>query len=355
VDVRLAEEQQMLQGVAASIASTLAPLSVDAIASDRVSGGAAAWSTLVDAGLVGVHLPDPVPGSTGSTGPTGPHGSGHVVEAALVAEHLAAELVPAPFVGAGVWAPALLAEAGAAEVLEEVVTGARRLSPVLTADLRRMARPGEEGVAFDASGADAGLVVDEAGFLRTVKLGKPTDGADLTRLLRVVPIGTPAGEPIGAAIGDAGLTRVTATALVVLAADLLGVAQGALDASVSYVRDRMQFGVPVGSFQAVQHLAAHAAMLVEAARSSVWYSAWAVDELDSPEALLAARQAKAFAASAARDVGEIAIQMFGGIGMTWEHFSHVRQRRILLTRCVLGDESAQHAVIATELLAAGPG
>jgi alkylation response protein AidB-like acyl-CoA dehydrogenase len=323
----------MLHDVARDIAAALAPASIDAVGRDD------GWATLVESGLVGLHVPEALGGS-----------GARIVDAALVAEQLAGALVAAPFVGAGVWAPSLVALGGAHEQLAALLAGERRLVPVLRADLRALATPGEEGVAFDAGGADHGLVVDADGRLHSVELGDLTDSVDLTRTLRRVPAGAATTE-LGGVLDAQQRTRAHASALAVLAADLVGVAEGALDDAVAYVKERVQFGVPVGSFQAVQHLAAHAKVLVEGARSSMWHAAWAADELDADASLRAARQAKAFCSAAARDVGEIAIQMFGGIGLTWEHFAHVRQRRILLSRCVLGDESVQYAAIADERLA----
>jgi alkylation response protein AidB-like acyl-CoA dehydrogenase len=143
-----------------------------------------------------------------------------------------------------------------------------------------------------------------------------------------------------------------AFSLSMLAADLLGIMQGAVDAATDYVSSRKQFGVPVGSFQAVQHLAADAKVLLEGTRSAIWYAAWATDALDPAEALLAARQAKAYASSAALEVVEIQIQMLGGIALTWEERSHVRTRRALLDRVTFGDETSQHDAIASSRLGA---
>ena len=85
----------------------------------------------------------------------------------------------------------------------------------------------------------------------------------------------------------------------------------------------------------------------------MWHAAWAAAELPADEALLAARQAKAYCSEAALRIAETSVQMFGGIALTWEHPSHLRLRRILLSRQVLGDESAQYAAIAETRLAAG--
>ncbi|GAA0959690.1 acyl-CoA dehydrogenase family protein [Actinocorallia libanotica] len=321
MDARLTDEQRMLQQVAA------------AIADDR-SGG---WTALAGAGLVGLHA------QAGTCG---------AVAAALVAERLATARTPVPYVGAGVWAPALLAASGADEARTAVEEGELRLVPVLRPDLSAPARDGEEGVAFDAEGADAGLVIAADGRLRAVALGGPTRGADLTRTLRRVPADAADRDlPLGGPLTARDRVRTQAVVLAVLAADLLGTAQRALDDAVAHVRERRQFGVPVGSFQAVQHLASHAAVLLEGARSAMWHAAWAATELTEDEALLAARQAKAACSTAARDAAETAVQLFGGIALTWEHPAHLRLRRILLSRAVLGDESAQYRAIAARRLA----
>jgi alkylation response protein AidB-like acyl-CoA dehydrogenase len=84
----------------------------------------------------------------------------------------------------------------------------------------------------------------------------------------------------------------------------------------------------------------------------VKYAAWAVDELPAAEALLAARTANAYASDVAPDVGEIVLQVYGGIGQTWEHIAHFFLRRMMLSAQVLGDASAQWERIADARLGA---
>jgi alkylation response protein AidB-like acyl-CoA dehydrogenase len=328
----------MLVQMAAELGADVAPGSVgevDAPARDP-------WPMLVDAGLVAMAAPL----ERGGSGATG-------VEVALVIEQLAAHLAPAPFLAAGVWTPALLAAAGADDAVAAVAAGTLRVVPVLRSDLSGLARTSDGGVAFDARGAVAGLALDDDGRLVALSLGDATHAVDLTRALRRAAPQDVAevGFDLGGSIDDEAQTRITALALAGLSADLVGVMQAVLDAAVAYVHDRVQFGVPVGSFQAVQHLAAHAKVLLEGSRSSMWHAAWASDALAPAEALLAARQAKAFCSESARQVGEIGIQLFGGIGLTWEELVHVRMRRILLSRALLGDESAQYRHIAAIRLA----
>jgi alkylation response protein AidB-like acyl-CoA dehydrogenase len=96
----------------------------------------------------------------------------------------------------------------------------------------------------------------------------------------------------------------------------------------------------------LQHMAAEALVSVEAARGCALYAAWAVDALPVDQALESARIAKAYTSEHAREVCEAAIQMHGGIGMTWEAMPHVYLRRALLGRLTLGDEHVHYACLA---------
>jgi hypothetical protein len=250
----------------------------------------------------------------------------------------------------------LLEAAGADKELELIAEGSLRIAPVLSRDLMRFGPSGAPGIAFDAAGATNALVaihVDDKHRLVCATIDQGGDsGLDLTRMVRTVPEGfatsaSPAGDPID----DERWQRVEAVAMTAIAADLLGVMQGALDDAVRYAGDRAQFGVKIGSFQAIQHLLADALIRVEGARSCLWHAAWAIDHLPVGQARLAAMTAKAYAAAAGRDVVETTIQIFGGIAITWEHASHLRLRRTLLDRRLFGDETIHYEAIASMRLA----
>jgi len=117
-------------------------------------------------------------------------------------------------------------------------------------------------------------------------------------------------------------------ALVASAADALGAAQAVLDMAIEYAKVRTQFGAPIGSFQAVQHLCVDMVETVELARSGVLHALWAADAAGDEERHLAAVRCKAFAGRLAT-VGDAAIQVFGGVGYTWEHDAHLYLRRLL--------------------------
>ena len=123
--------------------------------------------------------------------------------------------------------------------------------------------------------------------------------------------------------------------VVALAAELVGVAQRALEMAVDYAKERQQFERPIGAYQAVSHRLADMLWDVEEARSLVYYAAWAAGA--EPETLpLAASMAKARASDSATSVTHNAIQTFGGIGFTWEHDIHFFLKRARVSAELLG-------------------
>jgi alkylation response protein AidB-like acyl-CoA dehydrogenase len=101
-------------------------------------------------------------------------------------------------------------------------------------------------------------------------------------------------------------------------------------------------------------MAAECLVSIEATRSAVWYAAWAADELSAAEALIAARTAKAFASVCGVEVAEAAVQIFGGMGMTWESRAHLWLRRAQVDRRLFGDEDAQYQCLADAQLGPAP-
>ncbi|MCV7257202.1 acyl-CoA dehydrogenase [Mycobacterium shimoidei] len=343
MDIGLTEEQKLLQDTVSALADQLATTDP----SDIGNGDTLArhWRQVVEIGIPTLRSP----------ALCGLEASG--VETVLAVEQLARTLCAVPVAGQAVLAAELLEAARAEKELDLVAEGQLRIAPALTVDLRRFGTLDGGGVAFDTAGATHVLVANQADGLRHLGTA-PLDGGaaeeslDLTRMLRRLPSDSAAPiNIVGEPISEERWRRVEALALTVVAADLLGVMQGALDDAVRYAGERVQFGVQIGSFQAVQHMLADALVSVEGARSCVWHAAWAIDHLPIEEALLAAMTAKAYAAAAGRDVVETAVQVFGGIAITWEHVSHLRVRRTLLNRRLFGDETAQYEAIAQLRLA----
>jgi hypothetical protein len=270
------------------------------------------------------------------------------VEVAVVAEALGGRLTEVPFVTCGVLPVELVSRAGVPEALGDAPATVA-FSPALEAIADRAG-----GIVFDAKVATRFLALGEGDEERPLLLGEvegePAALADLTRsALRLGSGAVGAAERIGT-VGRPQLEAWTALALVALAADQLGIMERAQRLAVEYAKERQQFGVPIGTFQAVSHRCADMHVRCETARSAVWYAAWAVDELEPSESLRAARVAKAYVGSWGPAVVESATQVLGGIGVTWENEAHLLLRRMQLDRHLLGDERRQHAAIRTSLI-----
>lgn len=155
-----------------------------------------------------------------------------------------------------------------------------------------------------------------------------------------------------AASGEAAHQTV-AHAVVALASSMVGTCQRIVDLTVAYARERHQFGVPIGSFQAVKHKLVDMHMAVERARATVLYAALVLADGDS-SAPTAASMAKAAAGDAQRRCAQDGLQLFGGIGYTWEHDLHLYLRRAKAGGQLLGTASTHRAAVAADLLRSDP-
>jgi hypothetical protein len=200
-------------------------------------------------------------------------------------------------------------------------------------------KPLDGAVAIDAAGAGSALALAIDGAEE--RIGRIPLGGDAVELDLTRPSVRVAGtvEPLpGVTLGERdALGRWLALGLAITSAELVGTMRGAVQLAVEYAAQRRQYGVAIGSFQAVQHLLADAHVAAEGSRAVSLHAAWAVDALPPSEAMAAAALAKAWCARAARTVCETAIQVHGGIGNTWECLAHVHLRRALLSSDVLGD------------------
>jgi alkylation response protein AidB-like acyl-CoA dehydrogenase len=134
------------------------------------------------------------------------------------------------------------------------------------------------------------------------------------------------------------LQRALDKATVALCAEMVGGAEKAMEMCVDYGKTRVQFGCPIGSFQAVKHKIADMKVWVENAKSVVYYAAWAVDR-DAPEASRAASMAKAYCSEMYTQVTADGIQVHGGVGFTWDHHMHLYFKRAKSSEVLLGDST----------------
>jgi alkylation response protein AidB-like acyl-CoA dehydrogenase len=160
------------------------------------------------------------------------------------------------------------------------------------------------------------------------------NGIDQTRKQFRLTFDNAPAQRLAAAPPDA-VEALVDDVIIAWAADALGAARAILNLVVEYAKVRRQFGQPIGAFQAVQHLCVDMYETVELARSGVIHALWAADAGNPAERHAAAMRTKAFAGRLAA-VGDTAIQVFGGIGYTWEHDAHLYLKRLLSWSGFLG-------------------
>ena len=325
--VALTDEQRMLAATTAQMVADHPTVTDAEVEHQRGTGEL--WGAMVANGLVALVVAEQ------------PDDDEPTLNAALVVEQLARGVSAVPYLGTVLALGLLHAAAPHGAEITEILAG----RPGCVVVDRTLSALAPHGIAIDV-GPGALAVGAEGGVVRTAAIGAHLDALDPSRpLANAVGGGTELG-----AISSGAETRWQAQALAWLCADLVGTCTGALEGAVAHARIREQFGRPIGSFQAVQQLCADQLVTVEACRSITWQAAWAVDALDPSGALVQAQMAKAYCSEAARTVCEAAIQVWGGLGMTWECPAHRYLRRALLDRQLLGDERAQLGSIVDERL-----
>jgi len=172
----------------------------------------------------------------------------------------------------------------------------------------------------------------------------PVVSLDMTRQLADVTFDGVAGELV-VADGEPAVRRALQAGTALLASEQLGVARWCLDTTVAYLNDRRQFGRVVGGFQALKHRLADLYTGVESANAAARYAAAALAAGD-PDAPVATAVAQAFCGDLAVTAAEEAVQLHGGIGMTWEHPAHLYLKRAKADQIALGTPGAHRAHLA---------
>ena len=144
------------------------------------------------------------------------------------------------------------------------------------------------------------------------------------------------------------IERVLDLAAVGLAAEQVGGAQMVLEMAVQYAKDRVQFGRPIGSFQAIKHKCADMLLEVESAKSAAYYAGWAASELND-ELPSVASLAKAYCSEAYFHAAAENIQIHGGIGFTWEHPAHLYFKRAKSSELLFGDPTYHRELLAQRI------
>jgi alkylation response protein AidB-like acyl-CoA dehydrogenase len=328
--------------------------------------GADLWRRLNrDFGLAGLLVPAELGGSGASA-----------MELAVVAEQFGRTLCPAPLLPMlGSAVPMLVGLAPESSPAREILARVDAGDVVLTcaaptAEVRVEAdaplAPGRtvsvEGTlgAVPARGAADTVLVpmrgeDSSTQLLAVGLDQPDvttvplESLDLSRPHVDLRLDSATGVVLGPVSGDVA-SAAPALARLIVAAEAVGVSAAALDIAVEYAKDRVAFGRPIGSFQAIKHRCAQMLIGLEQARSLVRYAAWAVADED-PGAELALDEAVWFAHETSIRLTADLIRVLGGIGFTWEHEAHLYYRRARAAALLFGDQFSRRERLAEELLA----
>ncbi|MHB8532639.1 MAG: acyl-CoA dehydrogenase family protein [Solirubrobacteraceae bacterium] len=269
------------------------------------------------------------------------------IELSILCEELGRSLAPVPFLPSAL-AATLIEQDGSAAQRERWLGG---LASGETIGALGTWTDGTAELVLGAAEAGVIVLVDEDGAGRLLAAGEaeltPVASVDPTRSTARVSAAEDAGEPLGDGGACAGLGR----ALVSVSSELVGVCDRALAMTVDYVKDRRQFGVPVGAYQAVSHRCAQMLLETEQARATTAFAAWAADAGEGGAESLAeaAAMAKACASTAGREVTASAIQAHGGIGFTWEADVHWLYKRAQIDAALLGGASRHRRRLATIL------
>jgi alkylation response protein AidB-like acyl-CoA dehydrogenase len=197
---------------------------------------------------------------------------------------------------------------------------------------------GEDGISFFAVDGDA------SGLPRT-----PLATMDQTRKQARLDFSDVAARPLGEpGAGWGALSKTLDQAAVGLSNEMVGGAQKVLEMAVDYAKVRVQFGRPIGSFQAIKHKCADMLLEVESAKSAAYYAAWAAAE-DNEELPVVASLAKAYCSDAYFHAAAENIQIHGGIGFTWEHDAHLYFKRAKSSEILLGDATYHRELLAQRI------
>ena len=316
MDFDLTEDQREIRDVAHDLLSARSPFAKVREAADAERYDERLWGEIVELGWPGIAVSEQYGGQ----------GLG-AVELAVLLEELGYACAATPFLSSSV-AAAVIQACGNDEQRDRWLPGLA--SGELTAGI------GTAELAADGDGAAVAILLDgDQARLLPAPQTTPLTTIDPTRRFATVTVGD--GEPLQA--GAAARTHAA------LSAEVVGVCQRALDMTLEYVKERKQFGVAVGSFQAVAHRCAQMLLHTESARSTAYFAAWAADAEPS-RMTEAAALAAAAAATGGREVTGSAIQAHGGIGFTWEADVHWLYKRAQLDCALLGGAGRHHATLA---------
>ncbi len=355
MDFELDDVQLELQRVAREVVDAECPPSLVRAVVEGRGDGAELWKVLVGLDWPGLAVAEEHGGS----------GLG-AVELVLVLEELGRGADPTPFLATtSQYVPVVQAcgdDGQQAELLGAVCSGGSGTVAWADGGVRASRRDGGgwrlDGAArdvVDGDRADEVAVVTGTGtFVVAAADVDATRRTTFDATLHVADLAFD-GVPVAAERHLAGGEPGTALPLAVtgLAAATVGASQRIFDLALAHVKDRHQFGVPIGSFQAIKHMAVDVHIAIERARALCQFAALAIAAGDG-RAATAASMAKAAAGDAQRIAAGHGVQFFGGLGFTWENDLHLFVRRAKAGELLLGGAAHHRGVVARSLLAGQP-
>ena len=355
MELEFTDDQQELQSTARTFLERECPMSLVRSVVEKGAPADDLWAQMVELGWPALTVPEEYGGL----------GLGFV-ELAVLAEELGRVVAPGPFLSTVTQFVPAVRHAGTPEqqarFLGAVAAGAITGALAVGGDLR--AQPVDGGWAITGSvrhvvegdRADELAVaarVDDGWGLFVVPAAAvhalAEASLDQSRRLATVELESAfvdsdraLGVPGGA---ETALDRAVEEAIAALALEMVGTCQSIFDVAITYARERHQFGVPIGSFQAIKYKFADMLIAIERARATAYYAAATVAEEDDRRPLAVA-MAKAAAGDMQRLVAQEGIQLMGGIGYTWEHDMHLYVKRAKAGDALLGTSSHHRARVA---------
>jgi len=355
MELEFSDDQQELRSTVRSFLERECPMTLVRSVVEKGTPADELWAQMVELGWPALTVPER----------DGGLGLGFV-ELAVVVEELGRAVAPGPFLATVTQFVPAVRHAGTAE------QQSRFLGPVAAGDVTGTLAVGGDVVAVPAEGgwsltgvvrhvvdgdrADEvavaarvddgwGLFVVQGGAVRAT----PQRTLDPSRRLATVTLDgahvdseRALGVPGGA---ETALDRAVEEAIAALALEMVGTCQSIFDVALGHAKERHQFGVPIGSFQAIKHKFADMLVALERARATAYFAAATVAEEDDRRPLAIA-MAKAAAGDAQRLIAQEGIQIMGGIGYTWEHDMHLYVKRAKAGDALLGTSSHHRARVA---------
>jgi alkylation response protein AidB-like acyl-CoA dehydrogenase len=366
LELEFTPDQDELRQAIRSVLANESPISLARAVAEGTGDADHLWSVMTELGWPALTVPESCDGI--GLGP---------VEAGILAEELGRVVAPGPLLPTVTqFVPLLRLTTGQDDVLRAVAAGSCRGSLALaerngswddaaiTATAEHSGDDyvlhGRKHFVFDGDQVDFLLVIvrhDDGPLALVVDAGGLETTAirtlDATRRLVEVSLDgvRVTGERSITPDVDT-LQRALAEATVSLALEMVGTAQSIFDVTLEYAKQREQFGVPIGSFQAVKHKLADMAVALERARATAYFATLTLAEND-PRWVTATSVAKVAAGDCQRLLAKEGIQLHGGIGYTWEHDMHLYVKRVKTSEALFGTSAWHRARLASALLAAG--